>query len=888
MAEFTPKKIVLGDINNGIEFTESDGVTPNAINDPIEAVAYAQTVVEHLTDTPDTSEINGTGSPNVSFVSDTTADGVTIHKFKFSNLSGATFTPSLDEAGNLSWSNNRNLPNPPTINISGRDYLFSSEVLSGTSIPQVNSEVTDMPLTSFNRAPVDDIDHCYLFYYYTPENIYYWLATQVVDIQETTATLKILSVVRLTGYTPTIGKNGNWFIGGDDTGKPSYGASGVTDVVAGASYNQNDYTITPLTFNFEVGNSKTVNVKAAVGNVEDGSYAKLAQVVRVDAAQSLTDEEKTRAKDNLVIQTTKIYSDSTTIGWYRVAKLNRQTAYSVTIWQAYNYIEPINIKLALNLGFQEAIITQESGIISGSLLIDRVRVCVGTTTDAFFDVHISSVSFNTTKISIDRLYNSGNAVAIETYDDWEHLGTDDTVSGYTVTQLDMVSGTNTSGQVYQQGSPVALLPTSVTDTDRASGQWVVGTGGTPTTGKTMLLGTFSIYDTNIWLHISGGFARGGSSNYTTDVNVFISSLQGTVNEAYCYVRKLYTSNRTQGIYYTVDSSRNLRIYAAVPQYGKMFVSAEVSGGSIVDKGSSEDASPTGGQYIPEKNYADLSQVVRKDALVGSIEPTTDEGKNWLANKQAGFNSFVNIKTTGWYRIAKLPNLSVTKLYVFKTYSYGYGLATTITINNGTSVIDRVKATVENSGTNDAANRIERIRVYQKEASDINAVYVDVYITAAQGNSYLLKVDISASKDTIAGENFELYNFESAAEDVGSQKTTVEVLYDGGSNTNKPIYSNGSPVLVGSIDVASGSFDRLTLPSAGWYYILYRFTDLLATDYATGVFYWGKRQVLLPISYYNGAKTSRCLKIGSDGVITAYDPETGGEVSGGIATYYKLT
>lgn len=299
MANFEPKKLDLDDINGGIRFTESDGVTPNAINDPIEAVAYAQTVVEHLTDTPDTSEINNAGSPNVSFVSSTTTDGVTIYKFKFSNLSGATFTPSLDEAGNLSWSNNRNLPNPPTINISGRDYLFSSEVLSGNYIPQVNSEVTDMPLTSFNRAPVDDIDHCYLFYYYTPENIYYWLATQVVDIQETTATLKILSVVRLTGYTPTIGENGNWVINGEDTGKPSYGASGVTDVVAGASYNQDDFTVTPLTFNFEVGNSKTVNVKAAIGDVGDGTYAKLAQVVRVDTAQSLTDDQKTQAQNNM-------------------------------------------------------------------------------------------------------------------------------------------------------------------------------------------------------------------------------------------------------------------------------------------------------------------------------------------------------------------------------------------------------------------------------------------------------------------------------------------------------------------------------------------------------------------------------------------------------------
>ena len=299
MADLTPKKINLSSINGGREFQNGDGIYPNAVNSVIEGTAYFQTVVDHLVDTPDNSDIDGVGTPDVSFVSSTTADGVTIYKFKFSNLSGATFTPSLDEAGNLSWSNNRNLPNPPTINISGRDYLFSSEVLSGTYIPQVNSEVTDMPLTSFNRAPVDDIDHCYLFYYYTPENIYYWLATQVVDIQETTATLKILSVVRLTGYTPTIGENGNWFIGGEDTGKPSYGASGVTDVVAGASYNQDDFTITPLTFNFEVGNSKTVNVKAAVGNVEDGSYAKLAQVVRTDTAQSLTDEQKTQAQNNM-------------------------------------------------------------------------------------------------------------------------------------------------------------------------------------------------------------------------------------------------------------------------------------------------------------------------------------------------------------------------------------------------------------------------------------------------------------------------------------------------------------------------------------------------------------------------------------------------------------
>lgn len=209
----------------------------------------------------------------------------------------------------------------------------------------------------------------------------------------------------------------------------------------------------------------------ANGNVINTTYAKLTQVVRVDAAQSLTDEEKTRAKDNVVISTGKAAASSISTGWYRVAKLNILSAYSVTIGQSYNYIQPMNIKLALNLGYQKAIITQESGILSGDVLIDRVRVCVGTTIDAFFDVHISNAVFNTTKISIDRLYNSNNAVAIETYEDWEYLGTDDTVTGYNVTQLDMVSGTNTSGTVNQKGSPV-LVGSAPT--------WVTGTSGSLT------------------------------------------------------------------------------------------------------------------------------------------------------------------------------------------------------------------------------------------------------------------------------------------------------------------------------------------------------------------------------------------------------------------------
>lgn len=44
--------------------------------------------------------------------------------------SGATFTPSVDEDGNLSWTNDKGLENPATVNIKGDDakvpYTYST------------------------------------------------------------------------------------------------------------------------------------------------------------------------------------------------------------------------------------------------------------------------------------------------------------------------------------------------------------------------------------------------------------------------------------------------------------------------------------------------------------------------------------------------------------------------------------------------------------------------------------------------------------------------------------------------------------------------------------------------------------------------------------------
>ena len=65
------------------------------------------------------------------------------------------------------------------------------------------------------------------------------------------------------------------------------GASGVTDVTAGTPTEQNGYTVTPVTFNFEQGNSKTVNIPAKNG---EGAGLQQNDVINRTASVDTADE----------------------------------------------------------------------------------------------------------------------------------------------------------------------------------------------------------------------------------------------------------------------------------------------------------------------------------------------------------------------------------------------------------------------------------------------------------------------------------------------------------------------------------------------------------------------------------------------------------------------
>ncbi len=57
---------------------------------------------------------------------------------------GATFVPSVDEDGNLSWTNNKGLENPPTINIKGQDGTNGTNGQDGVvDYTQVNAYIDE-------------------------------------------------------------------------------------------------------------------------------------------------------------------------------------------------------------------------------------------------------------------------------------------------------------------------------------------------------------------------------------------------------------------------------------------------------------------------------------------------------------------------------------------------------------------------------------------------------------------------------------------------------------------------------------------------------------------------------------------------------------------------
>ena len=197
----------------------------------------------------------------------------------------------------------------------------------------------------------------------------------------------------------------------------------------------------------------------ANGNVIDTTYAKLSQVVRVDAEQSLTDEEKTRAKYNVAVAVDGGKTVTGTIGWYNVAKYNygNNTTHAIlmTIVQTHYSQGYQNIKLLINTSDENNfVITQLSGTLGSTSAsqLDKVRIRIVDDT-AYIDIHQQNAVFNRNTIYFEDLqsdeFRDNSTYFLQTVD-FELVNNDTGV----IKELSLVAGFATTGDIYSKGSPV--------------------------------------------------------------------------------------------------------------------------------------------------------------------------------------------------------------------------------------------------------------------------------------------------------------------------------------------------------------------------------------------------------------------------------------------------
>lgn len=134
MAEWSRDKFDSAELNGGQEYTNNDNFNLSAFNKIVNGNLYTQDFAEHLADTPDVSDADKVGTPQVSLV-DTVVNGKAYKKFKFSFLKGAT--------GKF----------PTSIKIEGRTYTvtYDDGTTDSATIDTSECMVTE-PISAFVTA----------------------------------------------------------------------------------------------------------------------------------------------------------------------------------------------------------------------------------------------------------------------------------------------------------------------------------------------------------------------------------------------------------------------------------------------------------------------------------------------------------------------------------------------------------------------------------------------------------------------------------------------------------------------------------------------------------------------------------------------------------------
>ena len=168
------------------------------------------------------------------------------------------------------------------------------------------------------------------------------------------------------------------------------------------------------------------------------------------------------------------------MGWWRVAQISHNNVYDIKLKQTYNTNFPAEMKVVASVGYMtsaNAVLSLAGGYLPNRFTPSKIRVC-GNTTACYIDIYTADVAWNTTVVEI-----KGGPGSSISQTEFSFIGTSDTVDDYNVVILDLVSGTNTTGQIYQQGAPVFATDPSKLEPSTANG-WtqISNTGSLPSTG----------------------------------------------------------------------------------------------------------------------------------------------------------------------------------------------------------------------------------------------------------------------------------------------------------------------------------------------------------------------------------------------------------------------
>lgn len=218
--------------------------------------------------------------------------------------------------------------------------------------------------------------------------------------------------------------------------------------------------------------------------------AKTSQVVRTDTAQSLTDEQKQQAQENLALQGN---ATLTTPAWYKIASVS--AGYIAKI---------IRVKLTASWGLDRPFSAEAIIAIAANSYSETTITTVGN-----FGHPLSGQSNIFSKIrlngsNIEVYYNTSNSHTCKfEFENYDHNNANITIYDFETTSqsevsgscfvCDFVNGINTSGGVYQNGSPVFATDPSKLAPSTANG-WTqtTATGSLPSAGVYMVVPNASL------------------------------------------------------------------------------------------------------------------------------------------------------------------------------------------------------------------------------------------------------------------------------------------------------------------------------------------------------------------------------------------------------------